>query len=131
MFAICHFKSNPEDEFILFDKDEFKVDEMGIEIEDTPELNKNYLFNEKKYNNLPLLSYSDLILRVLNSKIKTISHKLSTIKIETLNDLLMEVDLIEAKISNLSRSERESVMKRFHEIEKCKNQESNKQESQQ
>ncbi len=114
MFTLCHFKSNPSDKFILFDKDEFTTEEMGIDIEENLTLNQYTLFDKKECNNLPLLNYTDLLIRILNSKTKTITHSLSLLKIVSLNDLLRQVDLIEAKISDLSHSQRKSVLEQYN-----------------
>lgn len=113
MFALCHFKSNPSDKFVLFDKDEFTTEEMGIDIEENLTLNQYTLFDKKECNNLPLLNYTDLLIRILNSKTKTITHSLSLLKIVSLNDLLRQVDLIEAKISDLSHSQRKTVLEQY------------------
>lgn len=114
MFAICHTLDNKEEIFIMYDKKDMKEisEQMGIEIEQSITLAQLI----KDYSFYPILSCNDLILRVLNRKTRTDTRVLDEIGLRSFISIKKENELIKAKTSRLSRSQRETVARVYNEI---------------
>lgn len=113
MFALCHFKDD-ENKFILCDKEDLKeiAEHMNIEIE------KELIFEEfdKDYALYALMTVNDMLLRSMNKKARTTTHKLDELKISCWFALKREYNLIQEKKSNLSRSQRDLVEEHYNYI---------------
>ena len=96
MFISCHFPDNT-DIFILYDKDDFDVEKLGLNLEDVQVLEPTEIMS--KYDELPILNLNDFLLRTLRSRERT------TNKI-----------LIDKKESKFSSSQRRMILKKYNEI---------------
>ena len=115
MFAICHLTDSPDNLFVMYDKTDMKdiSKHMGIVVKENITLAD--VFN--KYSDYPIMSCNDLIIRIMNNKRRTDIKILDELNINTLVKIKQEYDLIEAKASKLSRSERERVQSVYHTIQ--------------
>ena len=115
MFAICHLTDSPDNQFIMYDKTDMKdiSKHMGIVIKENITLAD--MFN--KYSDYPIMSCNDLVIRIMNNKRRTDTKILDELNINTLVKIKQEYDLIEAKASKLSQSERERVQSVYHTIQ--------------
>lgn len=113
MFVLCHIP-NSEIEFILYDKSDFDLKELGLNLEDVKEIEPNKIMSE--YDEYPILNLNDYLLRTLRPKERTITHILSEQGIETLYHLVSNKLLIDKKESKLSSSQRKMVIQRYNEI---------------
>lgn len=110
-YCVCKFPQK-EEKFILFDKEEFNPIEFNLEKIQQIELKD--LATE--FRNLSLLSLNDFMLRIFQSKSRTITHILGELGIDTFEELDREYTLIVSKKSNLSKSQRDIVEKRYTEL---------------
>lgn len=113
MFCICNIPNQEDDKFVLFDKQE-DVDIEQFKLENKKDITFEELISE--YKRLPILSLNDFVLRTFNPKVRTITHILGECKIDSWEQLENEHKLIELKKSNLSKSKRELVEKRYNEL---------------
>lgn len=113
MFCLCNLPDREDDKFIIFDKAEnIEIKQFGLE-------NKQEITFEdviSTYKTYPILSLNDFALRVFNTKARTVTHILGECKIDSWEQLENEHKLIKIKKSNLSKSKRELVEKRYNEI---------------
>lgn len=115
MFILCN--STKQEKVILFYNKPFTVEEFGLtKIEELDFDKENFTFVNSDYNNYPIMSYLDLLLRTMNFKTRTVSHVLSECNIETINELHIEYVRIENKASRLSKSQREKVIFQYNLI---------------
>lgn len=114
MFIICHINSQPDNKFILFDKEEIKLEELQLELTQDEEISWQDLIS--KYKFLPILSLNEFILRIINPKYRSTTHILGEIGISSFYELEEEYFKIELKQSKLSKSQRELVTKRYNEL---------------
>lgn len=114
MFIICHPKDQPDDKFVLFDKEDINLEELEIPLE----LDEIIQFEDliSKHRLLPILSLNEFLLRIINPKYRTATHILGEIGINSFYELEQEKSRIELKQSNLSKSQRELVIKRYNEL---------------
>lgn len=114
MFIICHPKESPTDKFILFDKQDINLEELELPLE----LDETVQFEDliSKYRLLPILSLNEFLLRIINPKYRTATHILGEVGINSFFELEKEFNKIEFKQSNLSKSQRELVIKRYNEL---------------
>ncbi len=114
MFIICHPKESPTDKFILFDKQDINLEELELPLE----LDEVIEFTDmiSKYKLLPILSLNEFLLRILKPKARTTTHILGEIGINSFFELEEEYNKIELKKSNLSKSQRELVQKRYDQL---------------
>ena len=113
MFALCHFK-NDTAEFVLFDKTDLReiADHLNIEI--TKELTfENF---DKNYSNQALLYVNDLLLRALNPKARTTTHKLDELKISCWASIKKEYVNVLDKKSKFSFSQRNMIVEYYNLI---------------
>lgn len=115
MFILCKFP-NSETQFILYDKTDFDVKELGLNVEDVKELEPNKIMSE--YDEYPIVNINDLLLKSLRPKERTTTHILAEHGIETLYHLVANKLLIDKKVSKLSSSQRRLVVERYDEIVK-------------
>ena len=94
MFIQCHFP-NKNEIFLLYDKEDFDVEKLGLNLEDVQVIESNRIMSE--YDEYPILNLNDLLLRSVNPKARTDTHLLSEIKIDTLYQLVHEKLLIDKK----------------------------------
>ena len=113
MFILCKFPTN-ETQFILYDKTDFDVKELGLNVEDVQKLEPNKIMSE--YDEYPIMNINDLLLKTLRPKERTITHILAEQGIETLYHLVANKLLIDKKASKLSSSQRKLVVERYNEI---------------
>lgn len=113
MFISCHFPANT-DVFILYDKDDFDVEKLGLNLEDVQVLEPTEIMS--KYDELPILNLNDFLLRTLRPKERTTTHVLAELGIETLYHLVSNKILIDKKESKFSSSQRRMILKRYNEI---------------
>ena len=114
MFYICRLKEDLED-FIVFDKEEIKPEDFNLD--PVKQISLEELKTE--YNLLPLIKLDEFLLRALRPKERTTNRILAECGIENYTAITYEKDLINQKKSNLSRSQRELVLKRYQEIVDC------------
>ena len=114
MFIICHPKESPTDKFVLFDKQDINLEELELPLEKDEEIQFEDLIS--KYKLLPILSLNEFLLRILKPKARTATHILGEIGINSFYELDEEYHKIELKQSNLSKSQRELVIKRYNEL---------------
>lgn len=114
MFIICHPKDQSEDKFILFDKQDINLEELELPLE----LDSIIQFEDliSKYRLFPILSLNEFLLRIINPKYRTTTHILGEIGINSFYELEEEFNKIELKKSNLSKSKRDLVTKRYNEL---------------
>lgn len=114
MFIVCHPKDQSEDRFILFDKKDINLEELELPLE----LDEVIQFEDliSKYRLLPILSLNEFLLRIINPKYRTATHILGEIGINSFFELEEEYNKIEMKKSNLSKSQRDIVVKRYNEL---------------
>ena len=115
MFVLCHFKDNPSDRIIFFDKEERNneiLENMNLEVE------KDLTFKDicENYSVFPILSLNDVILTTLNPKIKTDTRRLDEMGCLFWVILETQYNLIQEKKSKLSRSQRELIVRRYNEL---------------
>lgn len=113
MFVLCKFPNN-ETQFILYDKTDFDLKELGFNVEESKELEPNKIMSE--YDEYPIININDLLLKTLRPKERTTTHILAEQGIETLYHLVANKLLIDKKVSNLSSSRRKLVVERYNEI---------------
>ena len=113
MFILCKFPTN-ETQFILYDKTDFDVKELGLNVEDVQKLEPNKIMSE--YDEYPIININDLLLKTLRPKERTTTHILAEQGIETLYHLVANKLQIDKKISKLSSSQRKLVVERYNEI---------------
>lgn len=113
MFISCHFPDNT-DVFILYDKDDFDVEKLGLNLEDVQVLNPTEIMS--KYDELPILNLNDFLLRTLRPKERTTTHILAELGIESLYHLVHNKILVDNKTSKFSSSQRKMIVKRYNEI---------------
>lgn len=113
MFVLCKFPNN-ETQFILYDKTDFDLKELGFNVEEAKELEPNKIMSE--YDEYPIMNINDLLLKTLRPKERTTTHILAEQGIETLYHLVANKLLIDKKASKLSSSQRKLVVKRYNEI---------------
>ena len=113
MFISCRFPDNP-DVFILYDKDDFDVEKLGLNLEDVQVLEPTEIMS--KYDELPILNLNDFLLRTLRPKERTTTHVLAELGIETLYHIVHNKILIDKKESKFSSSQRRMILKRYNEI---------------
>ena len=107
MFILCKFPTN-ETRFILYDKTDFDVKELGLNVEDVQKLEPNKIMSE--YDEYPIVNINDLLLKSLRPKERTTTHILAEQGIETLYHLVANKLLIDKKVSKLSSSQRKLVV---------------------
>lgn len=123
MFILCHLPNN-DLQFILYDKTDFDVKELGLNLEDVTVLEPNKIMSE--YDEYPIINLNDFLLRTLRPKERTTTHILAEQGIENLYHLVSNKLLIDKKQSKLSSSQRKLVVKRYNEIiELCSNKSEN------
>lgn len=113
MFVSCHLPNN-EDLFILYDAKDFDAKELGLNLEKITVLEPQKILTD--YSIFPILNLNEFLLRVIRPKERTITHKLGELGLDSFAALANEVDLIYAKKSNLSKSQRDMVLQRYNEI---------------
>ena len=113
MFISCHLP-NKNEIFLLYDKEDFDVKKLGLNLEDVQVIEPNKIMSE--YDEYPILNLNDFLLRVLRPKERTITHILAEQGIETLYHLVANKLLIDKKQSKLSKSQRDMVINRYNEI---------------
>lgn len=117
MFISCHLPNRNEEVFLLYDKKDFNVEELGLDLEDVQVIESNKIMSE--YDELPILDLNDFLLRGLKHNARTDTHILGEAGIDTLYQLIHEKLLIDQKKSNLPRSKRDIVLKRYNDIMNC------------
>ena len=117
MFISCHLPNKNDEIFLLYDKEDFNVEELGLNLEDVQIIESNKIMSE--YDELPILNLNDFLLRGLKHNSRTDTHILGEVGIDTLYQLTHEKLLIDKKKSNLSRSKRDIVLKRYNDIISC------------
>jgi hypothetical protein len=117
MFISCHLPNKNDEIFLLYDKEDFSVEELGLNLEDVQVIESSKIMSE--YDEFPILNLNDFLLRGLKHNARTDTHILGEAGIDTLYQLIHEKLLIEQKKSNLSRSKRDIVLKRYNDIMKC------------
>ena len=113
MFIQCHLPNNNQT-FLLYDKKDFDVKEIGLELEDVEVIEPNKIMSE--YDELPIMNLNDFLLRMLKNNERTVTHVLGEIGLDSLYQLTHEKLLIDQKKSNLSSSQRKMVLRRYDEI---------------
>ena len=113
MFIQCHLPNNNQ-KFLLYDKNDFDVKEIGLELEDVEIIEPNKIMSE--YDELPIMSLNDFLLRMLKHNERTTTHILGELGLDSLYQLTHEKLLIDKKESKLSRSQRDKVIQRYNEI---------------
>lgn len=113
MFILCRFPTN-ETEFILYDKTDFDVKELGLDLEEVKEIEANKIMSE--YDEYPIININDLLLKSIKPKERTTTHILAEQGIESLYHLVANKLLIDKKVSKLSSSQRKLVVERYNEI---------------
>lgn len=113
MFIQCHLPNNDQ-KFLLYDKKDFDVKEIGLELEDVEVIEPNKIMSE--YDEVPIMNLNDFLLRLLKHDERTTTHVLGELGIDTLYHLVHEKLLIDQKKSKLTRSQRDKVIKRYNEI---------------
>ena len=113
MFISCHLPNNNQI-FLLFDKTDFDIEKLGLNLEDVQVIEPNKIMSE--YDELPIIELNDFLLRLLKPKERTITHRLAEIGIESIYHLTANKLLIDKKKSNLSKSQRDIVIQRYNDI---------------
>ena len=114
MFIQCHLPAKDDEIFLLYDKEDFSVEELGLNLEDVQVIEPNKIMSE--YDEFPILNLNDFLLRGLKHNSRTDTHILGEAGIDTLYQLIHEKLLIDQKKSNLPRSKRDIVLKRYDDI---------------
>ena len=114
MFISCHLPNRNNEIFLLYDKEDFNVEELGLNLEDVQVIEPNKIASE--YKDYTILNLNDFLLRLLKHDARTSTHILGELGIETLSQLEKEKELIDNKKSKLSSSQRKSVISRYNEI---------------
>lgn len=117
MFIQCHLPARNDEIFLLYDKEDFSVEELGLNLEDVQVIEPNKIMSE--YDEFPILNLNDFLLRGLKHNARTDTHVLGEAGIDTLYQLVHEKLLIEQKKSKLSKSKRDIVLKRYDDIITC------------
>ena len=117
MFIQCHLPARNDEIFLLYDKEDFSVEELGLNLEDVQVIEPNKIMSE--YDEFPILNLNDFLLRGLKHNARTDTHILGEAGIDTLYQLVHEKLLIEQKKSKLSKSKRDIVLKRYDDIMQC------------
>jgi hypothetical protein len=113
MFCVCNIPKKEDNKFILFDKQEdVEIEQFGLENK------QNITFEDviSTYKSYPILSLNDFAMRVFNPKARTTTHILGENNINSFEQLENEYNLIAQKKSNLSKSQRELIEKRYNEL---------------
>lgn len=113
MFIQCHLPNNNQ-KFLLYDKNDFDVKEIGLELEDVEIIEPNKIMSE--YDELPIMNLNDFLLRMLKPNERTTTHILGELGLDSLYQITHEKLLIDKKESKLSRSQRNKVLQRYEEI---------------
>ena len=114
MFISCHLPTKNDEIFLLYDKEDFNVEELGLNLEDVKVLEPNKIIAE--YDEYPILNLNDFLLRMLRPKERTTTHILGELGIESFYHLTHEKLLIDKKQSKLSSSQRQLVISRYNDI---------------
>ena len=113
MFVLCHLSGNT-DRFILYDKKDFDLKEIGLQVEDIEILEPNKILTD--YSIYPILELNEFLLRIIKPRELTITHRLGELGLDCVASLAHEMDLIYAKKSKLSKRQRNMVLQRYDEI---------------
>ena len=113
MFIQCHLPNNNQ-KFLLYDKNDFDVKEIGLELEDVEIIEPNKIMSE--YDELPIMNLNDFLLRMLKPNERTTTHILGELGLDSFYQITHEKLLIDKKESKLSRSQRNKVLQRYEEI---------------
>jgi hypothetical protein len=113
MFIQCHLP-NRNEVFLLYGKTDFDVEKLGLQLEDVQVIEPNKIMSE--YDEFPIIELNDFLLRLIKPKERTITHRLAEIGIESLYHIIGNKLLIDKKQSNLTRSQRDMVIKRYNDI---------------
>lgn len=114
MFIQCHLPERDNEIFLLYDKEDFNVEELGLKLEDVKIIEPNEILS--KYDEYPIIKLNDFLLRLLRPKERTTTHILAEQGIETLYHIVSNKLLIDKKSSKLSSSQRKLVVDRYNEI---------------
>jgi hypothetical protein len=114
MFISCHLPNRNEEVFLLYDKEDFNVEELGLNLEDVQVIEPDKIMSE--YDEFPILNLNDFLLRGLKHNSRTDTHILGEAGIDTLYQLIHEKLLIDQKKSDLPRPKRDIVLKRYDDI---------------
>jgi hypothetical protein len=114
MFIQCHLPNRNDEVFLLYDKIDFDVEKLGLQLEDVQVIEPNKIMSE--YDELPIIELNDFLLRLIKPHERTITHRLAEIGIESLYHIIGNKLLIDKKQSNLTRSQRDMVIKRYNDI---------------
>ena len=113
MFVQCHLPKNDQ-MFLLYDKTDFDLKELGLELEDVEVIEPNKIMSE--YDEVPIMNLNDFLLRMLKHNERTTTHILGELGLDSLYQLTHEKLLIDQKKSKLSSSQRKLVLQRYNDI---------------
>lgn len=110
MFYLC------DNKFIVFDDTDFNPEDFNLPNPKQVTLEEI----QTEYQFIPILELNEFLLRILNSKFRTDTHKLGENNINSYYELVKEYDLIQQKKSTKSSAIRNIVVSRLNHINNLK-----------